>query len=86
MGIIRKATSLGTMGLVSFRNGSERAAKYSKQTRNAARAQVAQQAMNLELQRQQLAALDHANVREATKPNATPAGGYPDPGNDGFIR
>ena len=86
MGIIRKATSLSTLGVVNYRNSKERTAKYTRQTRNAARAQVAQQAMALELQRQQLAALDHANVREATKPSTTPAGWYPDPGSPGYIR
>ena len=57
--------SLSTMGLVNFRNEKERTAKYTKQTRNAARVQVLQKAEALELQRQQLQALDHANVREA---------------------
>lgn len=81
MGMIRKAASVSTLGMVNFRSEKERTAKYTKQTRNAARAQVAQQATSLELQRQQLEALDHANVREATKPIDTPAGWYPDPGN-----
>ncbi|UZJ26270.1 DUF2510 domain-containing protein [Rhodococcus antarcticus] len=67
MGIIRKTTSLGTLGLVNFRGKDERANNYAKQTRNAARAQVAQNAMQLELQRQQLAALDHGNVREEVR-------------------
>lgn len=86
MGIIRKAMSVSTLGLVNYRNSEERTAKYTKQTRNAARVQVAQQAMNLEVQRQQLQALDHANVREEIKPNTTPASWYPDPGNPGYIR
>ncbi len=67
MGIIRKTTSLSTLGLVSYRNKDERTAKYTKQTRNAARAQVAQNAAQLELQRQQLNAMDHANVREEVR-------------------
>lgn len=86
LGIIRKTMSVSTLGLVNYRNSEERTAKYTKQTRNAARAQVAQQAMNLELQRQQLEAMNHANVREEMKPNTTPANWYPDPGNPGFIR
>jgi hypothetical protein len=67
MGIIRKSMSVSTMGIVSYRDKGERAAKYQKQTRNAARAQVAQNAAQLELQRQQLNALDHGNVREAAR-------------------
>lgn len=67
MGIIRKATSLSTLGLVSYRGKAERANDYQKETRNAARAQVAQNAMQLEIQRQQLAALDHGNVREEVR-------------------
>ncbi|WP_407107883.1 DUF2510 domain-containing protein [Rhodococcus aetherivorans] len=86
MGIIRKITSVGTMGIVSYRTTEERTAKYTRQTRNAARAQVAQQAMELELQRQQLEALNHANVREELRPQTTPAGWYPDPGNPAVIR
>lgn len=86
MGIFRKITSVSTLGIVSYRNNEERTAKYTRQTRNAARAQVAQQAMNLELQRQQLEALNHANVREEMRPQATPAGWYPDPGNPAFVR
>lgn len=83
---MRKVSSLSTLGLVDYRSDKERTAKYTKQTRNASRAQVAQQAMGLELQRQQLAALNHSNVREATKPMTTPSGWFPDPGNPGFIR
>lgn len=67
MGIIRKTTSISTLGLVSYRDKQERSAKYAKQTRNAARAQVAQNAAQLELQRQQLNAMDHANVREEVR-------------------
>lgn len=86
MGLIRKVTSVSTLGLVDFRSEKERTARYTKQTRNAVRAQVAQEAMSLELQRQQLAALNHANVVEAMKPQTTPANWYPDPGNPGYIR
>lgn len=86
MGIIRKTISISTAGVVPFRNTDERTAKYTKQTRNAARAQVVQQGVNLDLQRQQLAALNHANVREEARPNTTPANWYPDPGNPAFVR
>jgi hypothetical protein len=89
VGLIRKGMSLSTMGLVSYRDKEERAAKYAKQTRNAARAQVAQQAMMLEHQRQQINQMDHANVREEVRdqrafygtpaPQSPPAGWYADP-------
>lgn len=67
MGIMRKITSISTVGLVSYRGKAERAGRYSKQTRNAARAQVAQNAAQLEMQRQQLTAMDHGNVREEVR-------------------
>jgi hypothetical protein len=79
MGLIRKTMSLSTMGIVDYRGKEERAAKYSKQTRNAARAQTA---MMLENQRKQLAAADHANVREEVRdmrsapPAAAPPAGF----------
>lgn len=97
MGLIRKATSLGTLGLVNFRAKDERASRYAKQTRNAARAQVAQNAAQLELQRQQLAALDHGNVREEVRdissqpkpvspPQLPPPGWYPDEADPSIVR
>lgn len=67
MGIMRKMTSVSTGGMVGYRDKDERATKYARQTRNAARAQVAQNAVQLELQRQQLAALDHGNAREEVR-------------------
>jgi hypothetical protein len=94
VGILRKTMSLGTVGMVSYRNKEERSTKYAKQTRNAARAQVAQQAMALEHQRQMINQNDHANVREevrdmrAQAPSAPapvaapPAGFYTDPSGD----
>ena len=42
MGLLRKTMSFSTAGLVPYRNKEERATKYAKQTRNAARALVAQ--------------------------------------------
>jgi hypothetical protein len=88
--------SIGTAGMVSFSNKEERAAKYAKQTRNAARAQVAQNAMMLEHQRQMINQNDHANVREEVRdmravqqpahPVAVPpAGFYNDPAGDATI-
>ena len=67
MGLIRKSMSVSTLGMVSYRSKEDRAAKYAKQTRNAARAQVAQQALALEHQRQMINQADHANVREEVR-------------------
>ena len=64
MGLIRKTMSLSTLGLVSFRNKEERTTRYARQTRNAARAQVAQQAMALEHQRQLITQGEHAAVQQ----------------------
>jgi hypothetical protein len=55
MGLMRKMTSLSTLGLVDYRSDKERIAKYTRQTRNATRAAAAQNMMQLELQREQLA-------------------------------
>lgn len=55
VGLIRKTMSLSTMGLVDFRSDKERTARYTRQTRNATRAQVAQNMRALDLQREQLA-------------------------------
>jgi hypothetical protein len=84
--------------MVDYRGKQERATKYAKQTRNAARVQVAQQAMMVENQRKQIVAADHANVREevrdmrggwmpapAPAPAAPPAGFYTDPGGDASL-
>ncbi|MGO1950854.1 MAG: hypothetical protein ACTH1D_14555 [Mycobacteriaceae bacterium] len=63
MGIIRKTMSVSTLGMVSYRSNSEKSArankksaKYAKQSRNAARAQVAQNGLMLNAQREQLEA------------------------------
>lgn len=39
MGLFRKITSIGTVGLVDFRSDKERTAAYTRSTRNAARKQ-----------------------------------------------
>ena len=86
MGIIRRTASISTLGMINGQSAKKRTAKYTKQTRNAARAQVAQQAVSLELQRKQLAALDHANVREELRPQAVQPNWYADPGNPFVLR
>lgn len=93
MGIIRKVTSISTLGLVKYRNSTEQATKLAKQTRNAARMNNVQNMQLIELQRQQLAAAENAQVLQATQiaatvnaasvvrqgPPALPAGWYQDP-------
>lgn len=54
MGIIRKTMSVSTLGLVKFRSDAEMSNKIAKQTRNAARANVVQNQMLIDLQRQQM--------------------------------
>ena len=39
MGMMRKITSVSTFGLVDFRSDKEKAARYTKQTRDSAREQ-----------------------------------------------
>jgi len=92
VGLIRKTMSFGTMGVVSYRNKDERAVKYAKQTRNAARAQVVQNGLMLETQRQVVNGIDHGNVREevrdmraAQTSAAPPAGFYTDPQGDATL-
>lgn len=65
VGLFRKAVSVSTLGVVSYRSSEERqvrsarqTAKYDKQARNAARAQVAQNAVDLQIQRAQLEAVE----------------------------
>ncbi|WP_431841419.1 DUF2510 domain-containing protein [Calidifontibacter indicus] len=77
MGFIRKSMSITSMGLVDYRSDKERAAKYAKQTRNAARANVVQNAQALEQQRRTNTALNHANAREAARPVPPPPAPVP---------
>jgi len=67
VGLFRKAMSVGTLGIVSYRTKDQRAGRYARQMRNAMRAQVAQSAAQVEVARQHLAATDYANVREAQR-------------------
>jgi hypothetical protein len=87
--------SVSTLGMVSYRNKEERSAKYAKQARNAARALVAQQAVDLEMQRQQQAGLDHLNAQTGARrleaaersrvaeTSGPPPGWYQDPEGSG---
>lgn len=43
MGITRKTLSILTLGLIDYRSDKERIARYGRQTRDAARAQVREQ-------------------------------------------
>jgi len=87
LGILRKTMSVSTLGVVPYRNKEERAAKVAKQTRNAARALVAQQAADLQIQREQAAQLAHLNAqaqaRRIEAAQQAPAGPPPGWYNDG---
>lgn len=61
--MLRKTMSVSSAGLVPYRNKEERATKYAKQTRNAARALVAQQAVDLQLQRDQAEGVRQLNTQ-----------------------
>jgi hypothetical protein len=92
MGFTRKLLSISTVGLVDYRSEKERSARFARQTRNAARAQVAQQAAVLEHQRQMIAQGNHAAVREEVRDMRAPAvsapmpGFYHDPQGQPFLR
>jgi hypothetical protein len=83
MGLIRKAVSLSTLGIVPFRNRQERQYRVAKQTRNAARAMVVQQGVGLNLQRDQYAATIQIAAQQAAAMglDSVPAGWYQDPRN-----
>ncbi|MPQ96476.1 DUF2510 domain-containing protein [Modestobacter sp. I12A-02628] len=98
MGILRKTMSISTAGMIGYRSKGERAVKYAKQTRNAARVQVVQTGVMIENQRQMINQNDHANVREAVRDMrgelgapapvpvvAPPAGFYSDPQGDASL-
>ncbi len=73
MGFFRKMFSVSTLGLVDFWSDKERIARYTKQTRNAARANVRQ---NMKMIRQQ----DQLMKQVAGEvPPPLPAGWYQDP-------
>lgn len=78
MGLIRKMASVSTLGAVDFRSDRERTARYTKQTRNAVRAQTAQQAA-LEQQRRQAAA-------QPPHQAPPPPGWYQDPRDPSMMR
>lgn len=67
MGLIRKMTSISTLGVVSYRSKSERAAHVAKQTRNAARANIAQNQVLIDLQRQALEQERQAQMMRAAE-------------------
>ena len=93
MGLLRKTMSVSTAGLVPYRNKEERATKYAKQTLNAARALVAQQAVDLQLQRDQAEGVRQLNAQAEARrieaaqqsrqghatPSGPPPGWYQDP-------
>ncbi|MFJ4653850.1 DUF2510 domain-containing protein [Nocardia sp. NPDC088792] len=70
--------------MVRFRTPQERTARFTRQTRNAARKSVKLQATEVNLQRWQLA----ASVRAAqpVRPAPVPAGWYASPGRPGLVQ
>jgi hypothetical protein len=94
MGLMRKMTSISTLGLVDYRSDKERIAKYTRQTRNATRAALAQNAKSLNNQSNQLAQAHvhhvetqvtaHQLAPQQAPPQGPPAGWYPAP--DGATR
>jgi hypothetical protein len=86
MGIMRKTASISTLGLVKYRSDGEQARRIAKQTRNAARAQVAQNQILIANQRAQVEAQVQGNgyqiARDVVPVQPQPAlsaGWYPDP-------
>lgn len=90
MGLIRKTASISTLGLVKYRSGGEQSRRIAKQTRNAARAQVAQNQVMIANQRAQLEAQVQGNGYQMARdiapvqpmralPPSMPAGWYSDP-------
>ncbi|MCF7552593.1 DUF2510 domain-containing protein [Pseudonocardia sp. WMMC193] len=85
-------TSLSTLGLVDYRSDKERIAKYTRQTRNATRAAVAQNARMLNNQSNHIAqahvhhvdAYVQRHELAAPPPQGPPPGWYPDP--QGVVR
>lgn len=81
MGITRKMMSVCTLGLIDFRSDKERTARYARQTRNAARANVLQ---NMKLISQGREALEQGYQQAA--PVAAAPGWYPDAQYPGYVR
>jgi hypothetical protein len=73
MGLIRKAASVSTFGLIDFRSDKERQARYAKQTREAQREQ-------LKIEK------DRAKHPQPPAPQVLPAGWYPDTQNASLVR
>lgn len=71
MGLMRKITSVSTFGLVDYRSDKERAARYAKQTRDAAREQVK---------------LAKKQAEQQPAPTAPAPGWYPDQVDQRFVR
>lgn len=91
VGLMRKMMSISTLGLIDYRSDKERIAKYTRQTRNATRAGIVQQAKMLNNQAKQLAQAHVHHVESAVQQHfhqqpvqGPPAGWYPDP--QGTIR
>ena len=90
MGLLRKMTSVSTLGMVGYRSEKEQTKRIAKQTRNATRAQVIQNQAIIANQRAQLEAQIQNNGYQRARdlspvqplrqlPPSRPAGWYSDP-------
>lgn len=78
MGLIRKMTSISTLGVVDFMSDKERVARSARLTKQAVRAQNRLVAEQNELLRQQAAASAQPAPPQMPPPAGPPAGWYPD--------
>jgi hypothetical protein len=78
MGLMRKAVSMSTAGMVDFRSDKERVARSARLTKRAAKGQNRLLKEQLELQRTMVAQM--ATGTPPAQPGSTPPPGwYPDP-------
>lgn len=81
MGMIRKAASLGTLGIVPWRPPAQRTpvARYARQTRNATRVAVLQNQAMIRQGRKAARVAAAPQPVVIVAPATAPAGWYPDP-------
>ena len=94
MGLIRKVTSMSTLGLVDFRSDKERIARSTRQSAHEAREQSKLMRQQLEMQQVELQQRAIANAQSGLDrmasppppPLAPPAGWYPNPDGSPSMR
>lgn len=77
MGLIRKAMSVGTVGIVDFRSDKERIAAYTKASKKQAKKQTEIMRRQLAAQQRELVVAGQAPSEAVVQPTPTPAGWYP---------